>query len=289
MKRILVLRGGALGDFLVTLPALQALRRRWPDAQIDLVGNARAASLGVEAGLLNAVESQDRGGWHTLYAGSPVPALANRLSGYDIIINYWPDPTGDLARQLPRHHGQQFITASAHPSCAPAARHYLQALAPLGVGDPPLVCLLRQHRPFAGRLAIHAGSGSQGKNWPVDHWSKLLAWLPTIGIEDIHVIRGEAEPPDTLQGVAETWDNLPLTQLADELSCCAWFLGHDSGVSHLAAACGCAGLLLFGPTDPAIWAPPASKLRVLRTIPPMSNLTVGQVQQELRAVFSDQR
>lgn len=289
MKRILVLRGGALGDFIVTLPALQALRDRWPGAKIDLVGNARAAALGLEAGLLDAVEAQDRGGWHTLYAGSPVPALAERLSHYDLIISFWPDPDGDLDRVFPVHRGQQYLAAPAHPTGTPAARHYLQALAPLGVGDSPLVRLLRTHRPLGGRIAIHAGSGSPAKNWPAENWRQLIAWLPELGIEDIHLIRGEAEPPDLFAGMVNTWVNLPLGRLADELSRCAWFLGHDSGISHLAAACGCSGLLLFGPTDPAMWAPPTRRLRVLRTAPPLDNLTLGQVQQAVRAVVSDQK
>ena len=45
MRRLLILRGGALGDFLVTLPALALLRQRWPDAEIELIGNPVAAAL----------------------------------------------------------------------------------------------------------------------------------------------------------------------------------------------------------------------------------------------------
>ncbi len=43
----------------------------------------------------------------------------------------------------------------------------------------------------------------------------------------------------------------------------AFFLGHDSGISHLAAAAGARCLLLFGPTDPAIWAPANPGVTVL--------------------------
>jgi ADP-heptose:LPS heptosyltransferase len=51
------------------------------------------------------------------------------------------------------------------------------------------------------------------------------------------------------------WDQLPLAELAARLSQAAAFIGHDSGISHLAAASGVACLLFFGPTDPATWAP----------------------------------
>ena len=50
MRRILVLRGGALGDLIVTLPALALLRRRWPEAHIALIGNTTAARLALTRG-----------------------------------------------------------------------------------------------------------------------------------------------------------------------------------------------------------------------------------------------
>jgi heptosyltransferase-2 len=57
--------------------------------------------------------------------------------------------------------------------------------------------------------------------------------------------------------------HLPLPQLAAVLERCRLFLGHDSGISHLAAATGAPCLLLFGPTDPAVWAPPNPGVHVL--------------------------
>jgi heptosyltransferase-2 len=59
--------------------------------------------------------------------------------------------------------------------------------------------------------------------------------------------------------------NLPLPALANLLQNCSRFIGHDSGISHLAAAVGTPSLLLFGPTDPAIWAPQNPPVRVLRS------------------------
>ncbi|MFV1995963.1 MAG: glycosyltransferase family 9 protein, partial [Verrucomicrobiales bacterium] len=49
--------------------------------------------------------------------------------------------------------------------------------------------------------------------------------------------------------------HLPLPELGAILQRCSLYLGHDSGISHLAAACGIPCVLLFGPTEPAIWAP----------------------------------
>src|SRR3954463_6636635 len=92
MQKILVLRGGALGDFIVTLPALALLRDRWPSARIELVGNATAAQLARARGLLNAVHSQHEAQWSALFAETALPKeLDAWLSEFDLILNYWPD------------------------------------------------------------------------------------------------------------------------------------------------------------------------------------------------------
>jgi ADP-heptose:LPS heptosyltransferase len=71
--------------------------------------------------------------------------------------------------------------------------------------------------------------------------------------------------------------DLPLPQLAAALARCRLFLGHDSGVSHLAAAVGTPCVLLFGPTDPAMWAPPGDHVRILRRGESMDTIAVDEV------------
>jgi len=69
--------------------------------------------------------------------------------------------------------------------------------------------------------------------------------------------------------------NLSLPRLAAVLEH-AIFIGHDSGISHLAAAVGANSILLFGPTDPNVWAPINENVRVLR--PPSGKLKDLQVE-----------
>ena len=71
--------------------------------------------------------------------------------------------------------------------------------------------------------------------------------------------------------------NLPLRELAAQLTRCRLFIGHDSGVSHLAAACGASCVLLFGPTDPAMWAPPAPDVPVIKRVAEMVTISVEDV------------
>src|SRR5262245_58505846 len=134
MRKILVLRGGALGDLVVTLPALAALRQRWPEARIELIGNAAAAELARTRGLLDGVHSQHAARWSALYSPAPLPAeLAAWLGAFDLVISFWPDPAGELRRRFPVRVGQRFLSAPAMPARAPAAAHYCEALREIGI------------------------------------------------------------------------------------------------------------------------------------------------------------
>ncbi|MBI4623730.1 MAG: glycosyltransferase family 9 protein [Verrucomicrobia bacterium] len=284
MRKILVLRGGALGDFIVTLPALALLRRRWPDARIELAGNTTAAALALSGGLLNAVHSQHEARWSALYGSVPFPApLVAWFAEFDLILSFWPDPEGDLRRRFPVRAGQTFLHAGASPTRAPAAAHYCEALRPLGLQTENYFhALIAERRPATGRIALHPGSGSPRKNWPLERWAELGVWIAHQHHSELLIVTGEAEAPGVLAGLGTPAHNLPFPVLAAQLSRCQLFLGHDSGVSHLAAALGVPCVLLFGPTDPAMWAPPAPHVRVIRRGPEMKSISVDDVKAALQ-------
>jgi ADP-heptose:LPS heptosyltransferase len=112
-------------------------------------------------------------------------------------------------------------------------------------------------RPGARAIALHAGAGAPAKRWPVSHWARF--WRARARDSQPFVVCGPAdlEPSRELADLlrAPLLRDLPLVQLAAALSACSALVGHDSGVSHLAAALGVPTLALFGPTDPAQWAP----------------------------------
>jgi len=290
MPRILVLRGGALGDFLVTLPALAWMRQQWPQARIELVGNATAAILGVNAGLIDAVASQHEREWAALYDGARLPsALAARLADFDLVINYWPDPDGTLGRHFPIHPAQNFLSAAALPVLAPAAAHFCAPLRLLGLDHANYAQLLARQEPKSSWIALHPGSGSTAKNWPLEQWRHLAHWLKAHYAARLFIISGEAEPEGLLPDCGEPWHRLPLTQLLGRLAQCRLFIGHDSGVSHLAAAAGTPGLLLFGPTDPGMWAPPYPQIRVVQSGPTMAAIKDSTVRAAVAAMLKDQK
>ncbi len=113
-----------------------------------------------------------------------------------------------------------------------------------------------------GFLAVHPGSGSRAKNWPWDRFVEATRrlspgrrWLLALGPAEDDL----APPPAALVAHA-----MPLRRLGAVLARAGLFLGNDSGVAHLAAACGTRTLALFGPTDPAQWAPVGRGVGVLR-------------------------
>src|SRR3984893_12579834 len=122
-------------------------------------------------------------------------------------------------------------------------------------------------------VAFHPGSGGERKNWPLENWidlgNRLLA--PEDFRGSIVIVSGEADINQVAR-LQSIWKyatvrfakNLPLPHLAAVLEQTI-FIGHDSGISHLAAAAGANCVLLFGPTDPNVWAPRNKNVRVLRT------------------------
>lgn len=281
MRKILVLRGGALGDFIVTLPALALLRSRWPAAQIELVGNATAAVLALDARLLDRAHSQHEARWAALHDPAPLtPDFARELATFDLVVNFWPDPDGDLAHRFPLHAAQTFLSAPALPTRAPAAAHYCEPLRALGLSTKPFWYHLASPEPGARLIALHPGSGSPQKNWPLDRWVSLCTWLTRERHADLLIVTGEADTAAAaaLAPFGRPAHQLPLRDLVAQLARCRLFLGHDSGISHLAAACGVPSLLLFGPTDPAIWAPPAPHVTVLQTGATLHTTSVAAVQ-----------
>lgn len=274
-QRILVLRGGALGDFLLTLPALSQLRDLHPGCHITLIGNATAAQLALHSGALDEVHSQHSARWASLYGSAPLPYdLKQWLETFDLVISFWPDPDRELAARFPVRAGQRFLCGAAKPLTTPAARHFCEALAPLGIGLPASFHFpLRRHAlPPTARnpklISLHPGSSAKSRNWPADKWRSLALELQARGAE-LLVITGEAdeEQARTLADLeARHAHALPLPDLATLLARSAFHLGHDTGISHLAAALDIPSLVLFGPSDPQIWAPQGSSPDSVKTL-----------------------
>jgi heptosyltransferase-3 len=294
MNRILVIRGGAIGDFILTLPALKALRDARPQAHIEILGYQHIAVLAENRFYAQAVRSIEYGRLARFFArNSELPAeLADYFASFDLVISYLYDPDGIFEDNLRRCGVENLICGPARivEHAGHAVRQLARSIEQQGIKVVDLAERIFpsiEDREFAREflasvprpiIAIHPGSGSHEKNWPLENWISLFsAGSRFANLERLLVISGEADKPQTDQ-LERGWKNrdvhfaknLPLPRLAAVLER-AIFIGHDSGISHLAAAAGANCILLFGPTDPNIWAPMNNNVRVLR--PPSGKLS----------------
>jgi heptosyltransferase-2 len=308
MKKILVIRGGALGDFLIMLPTLRLLRERWPDARIDLLGHPPLAEPAVGRFYLDGARSVNHGPLAAFFTPRAVldPAWMDWFGEFDLVLSYFYDPDQLFETNLRRCQPGQVLTHTPRVPeefHEPAARHFAQILRPLGLELGPEIggglfpspgdldaarAFLAGFDSNSRLIAIHPGSGGEHKMWPAENWAelgrRLAARFPGV---NLLLVEGEADA-EPARIVAEAWQGLrvvrarllPLAILGAVLRHAEIYLGHDSGITHLAAAArpDLPVVALFGPTDPDVWAPPRAGVQVLRSGVDRVDISVDEVE-----------
>jgi hypothetical protein len=279
---LLVSHAGALGDFITALPSIGVWRRLHARERTVLLGRAAFAALC--GGMFDEVWDAGSGRFASLYGPAPDARLAGPFSSFLSALLFTPTAS-PLAANL-ADLGVRGITKQEPfpqgPSRAGGDGHFVHvvdyhlSLFPAEVvtdadripriappDDPEAA---RAVQP--GTIAIHPGSGSAKKNWPLARFVELAHRLEARGGR-IAWIEGPAERggmpgagPGTAGG-AQIWGGLSLPALGARISRCALFVGNDSGISHLAAAVGCPSVVLFGATNPAVWAPRGERVEIV--------------------------
>jgi len=196
-----------------------------------------------------------------------------------LAVSFLPDPGRQLARSLERL-GVAQVRSIAAPAATPPAAAGRQFLRQLTAGAaledawrqralsiPERVRALgddawaRLGMDGAETLVVHPGSGSSRKNLPAALLlDAAVRASRRLGLR-LAALLGPVEEEGPATRAVETQGlpvarRLGLLELTGFLSRAAGVITHDSGVGHLAAAAGTPVLLVFGPTDPRIWAPP---------------------------------
>jgi heptosyltransferase-3 len=274
--RRLLIRPGAIGDFLLSLPAMECLRAEYTEVwaasrNVPLARFADRARSIAAAGL-------DLVG----LAGVEPPArLLEELRGFDSIVSWYGTNRPEFREAVA---GLPFHFFQAVPERGlglHAADFYLRQASGVTSSSPAAIPRLACPRGEGGFAAIHPFSGSLKKNWPLEHYqelSRLLArrlpvkWIVERGTRDLEGV-DLAPPVDDLY------------ELACWLARSRFYVGNDSGITHLAAAAGTRVLALFGPTDPAVWAPRGSDVRVISTSRPGEPMTSIAVEEVVAAIL----
>src|SRR5213596_1651898 len=115
MNRILVIRGGAIGDFILTLPALKALRDARPQAHLEVLGYKHIAALAENRFYAEAVRSIEYGSLSGFFAkGSDLnPELRDYFGSFDLIVSYLYDPDEIFDTNLRRGGAKNIVTGPA--------------------------------------------------------------------------------------------------------------------------------------------------------------------------------
>lgn len=276
-----------MGDVILTAPALAALAER-EAAGLVLVG--RPAFLNLVAGwsFVERVADHAAAGWAGLYQDPPRPGerettLIHACRQALVFAPKQTDPAADGLTAL----GLPVLMAPSRPPAVDVhlTDHMLGRLGLAAPTPPPLLTVPARGLAEADRwlegqgiqtgdfVLLHPGSGGRHKNWPVDRWLETARRLADRGARPVF-LAGPADR-DQARAVLEEGrfplaDRLGLDALAGLLARSQGLIGHDSGVSHLAAALGRPTLALFGPTNPAHWAPRGPAVRVLAPARPVS-------------------
>jgi len=191
------------------------------------------------------------------------------------VISFLHDPDGIFQSNVREASDAQFVVGCHRPpdgAGESAASILLSALEPFGITNadavPRLEIGITKRKNV---LAVHPGSGSAAKNWPEKNWAAFFTEWLVQNDSNLLLIGGEAEA----ERVARLSAGLPhdrhrvllcesLVEVARALNAARAFVGHDSGITHLAAAVGLPGVALWAATDATVWGPPSVAMKRLQ-------------------------
>lgn len=245
--QILLIRPGAIGDCILSLPALGFLKAEYtevwtPSPVVPLIHFAdrvrSIASTGLDLLGVPGVVAPD--------------GLLARLREFDAIASWYGSNRPEFRAYVESLH----LPFRFFPALPPdgehvhAADYFLKQAGGSGTAMPRIAVPAGERGNFA---VIHPFSGSARKNWPMDHFQEVAARLPIP-------VKWSAGPSEAIYGAVRFED---LHDLACWLATARLYIGNDSGITHLAAAVGTPTIGIFGPTDPAVWAPRGEHVRVV--------------------------
>ena len=268
---VLVLRALGLGDLLTAVPAIRGLRRLWPHADLVLAAPEPVARLLAGMGVVDTVVPT---------SGLTEAIRWDREKQPDVAVNL--HGAGPQSHQRLLDLGPRRMLAFACDQAGfidgPAWRaeeHEVDRWCRLvhGVGglctredlrirytDPPDLA------ETTGHVVVHPGATAPARRWPPQRWATVVRELSqrghTVAVTGVSAeadlcaeVVGDSKVVGNARPVENWCGRLDLTALTDVVSTARLVLCGDTGVAHLATACGTRSVLLFGSTSPTMWGP----------------------------------
>lgn len=255
-ERTLVVHTGGIGDFLLACPSIERLGR---EGRVELLGRKDRLELAVAGGIAQAAYGLESVGFDSVF-DRPTQKLREFLAPFERVVVWMTDRDGGIRRGLEEC---KVESIDIHPGLPPegwtrhASAYYLDCL---GMSDGAELRLDIAPGPEQYDIVLHPGSGSLDKNWPLENYLALASKLESSGREIAWCVgpaelERESREFSRILRDARRIETESLVDLAAALAAARQYIGNDSGVTHLAAAVGCPTIALFGPTEPAVWAP----------------------------------
>jgi ADP-heptose:LPS heptosyltransferase len=300
LSRILVIRLGALGDFVLSFSAFAAIRARHAEDAVTLLTAAPFADLARRAPWFDRVLVDARPAWWNLPG---LLRLARSLRGFGCGYDFVYDlqTSGRSSRYFllaGRPPWSGIAPGCSHPHANPArnAMHTLERqreqLQQAGIDrfPPPDLTWLTASDPFGlprpyALVVPGAAAHRPAKRWPAERFGALAALLAGRGQTPVVLgLRAEAKLAAAVRAVCPTaLDLTGRTAIADIgalAARAAVAVGNDTGPMHLIAAVGCPALVLFSAaSDPALTAPrgPSGTWPALLRVSELGDLSAERV------------
>lgn len=310
--KVVVLHQGALGDFVLALTVVQAVRSHLRADQVIAVASAPSARLAAGRSAIDVHRLPDAVGLHTLFreSGPLDNRLGSLLGGADRVLSFLGDAASTTHERLasattagvvsidPRP-SEETLTSRQHITTQWRTAARQQGLA-IDVLDGPRIHLETGSRGARSddeihRIVIHPGSGGRGKCWPLDRFVQLIQSMDPV---DIMWMLGPTERESDerftmLYERAGRGESVvleeDLLQAARHIATADLYIGNDAGPGHLAAAMSVPTIAIFGPTDPRVWQPLGDQVTVIaagKPGTPITAVTVEQVRDVVERVTS---
>ncbi|MBI5641217.1 MAG: glycosyltransferase family 9 protein, partial [Nitrospirae bacterium] len=281
-QKILIYHQGALGDLILSFPALYSLRQHYVGSGIHLVARTDVADIILKNDLADEITSNDRELFAALYADSvQLPdKLRSFLCAFDAAYVFTTNPDSHFLSTIryciPVCHAVRAFPPKGQRM--PVAAYQLHQLEAAGItpADMPVIGAPENTRPSCPELpliSIHPGSGGKRKCWPWDNYLELIRRLCSDRLYHVQIIFGPAEEDLS----AKLWSLIPengfsaviirdktVAEVASLLKRSSFYIGNDSGITHLAAVLGIPSIAIFGPTDHEVWGPQGGDVTIMR-------------------------
>jgi len=255
MKTFLICHRGALGDFILTWPAINCLRKILPDYLFKGIGRPEYMRLAINLGLLDSFIDMDSSKLLDLFNGKAIPPEIGHPGGAVL----WLSSGQNVVNLLKKYASLPVASIAPFPARRMHVALYhcqsMQSHFPVNIPKNLSDCF--PPRTKKGNYAlIHPGSGSPAKNYSPRFYLALADELQRFGYKKTGFIAGPAEKTTIIhKDFTGRWVEWPenVESLANLLADASLYIGNDSGVSHLAGILGVPAIVFYKTTDPEVW------------------------------------